>query len=227
MNAAPRANLEGRHLLLVVAAPSEARAILGARPEPAPWRPTPVSSGFDLVLSGVGKANAAGATAAAIATSRYAAVLSVGIAGAYGDLPIGAAVAGVAAVYADEGVQASDGFTDIAALGFPPADLPGVRFPADPELFQVLRTLADASGVIATVSTCSGTDALAAERAARTGAIAECMEGAAVLHAAHRLGVPAAELRVISNTTGDRPRQVWNMGLALSKLADVIGRLRA
>ena len=43
-------------------------------------------------------------------------------------------------------------------------------------------------------------------------------EGAGLLHAARRLGVPAIELRVISNTTGDRDRQQWDLPAALEAL---------
>ena len=75
-----------------------------------------------------------------------------------------------------------------------------------------------ATGPIATVATCSGTDALAAGIAVRTGAIAEAMEGAAVLHAARLLGAPAIELRSISNRTGDRDRQDWKLSEAFEAL---------
>jgi len=74
-------------------------------------------------------------------------------------------------------------------------------------------------GHIATVATCSGTDLQAQQVARRTRAIAEAMEGAAVVHAARRLGVPAIEIRTISNTTGDREQQQWNLEGALAALA--------
>ena len=50
---------------------------------------------------------------------------------------------------------------------------------------------------------------------------------AAVLHAAGLQGVPALELRIISNTTGARDRQVWNLDLALDRLADLVGLLQS
>ena len=59
--------------------------------------------------------------------------------------------------------------------------------------------------------------------AARTKAVAEAMEGAAVVHAARRLGVPAIELRVISNTTGDRDNQKWDLAGALAALGRSLG----
>ena len=58
------------------------------------------------------------------------------------------------------------------------------------------------SGPTATGAQCSGTEAAAREIVRRTGAVAEAMEGAAVVHAARRLGTAGIELRVISNTTG-------------------------
>ena len=80
-------------------------------------------------------------------------------------------------------------------------------------------------GSIATVATCSATDELADEIALRTGSVAEAMEGAAVLHAARVLGVPALELRVISNTTGNRGEQVWDLPRAFEALSDLAGAL--
>jgi futalosine hydrolase len=56
----------------------------------------------------------------------------------------------------------------------------------------------------------------------RTGCICEAMEGAAVVHAAMRVGAPAIELRTISNTTGNREQQEWNISLALENLGATV-----
>jgi len=48
------------------------------------------------------------------------------------------------------------------------------------------------------------------------------MEGAAVVHAANRLGAPAIEIRTISNTTGHRESQQWDMNLAFTNLGRVV-----
>ena len=90
-----------------------------------------------------------------------------------------------------------------------------------------LKPLCDATGPVATVSTCSGTDSLAAAVQTRTGAVVEAMEGAAVALVARRLDIPCGELRVVSNTTGDRPNQQWDIRGALDRLGAVIGRLAA
>ena len=51
--------------------------------------------------------------------------------------------------------------------------------------------------------------------------MAEAMEGAAVVHAARRVGVPAIEIRSISNTTGDRATQRWDIAAAFAALQGV------
>ena len=51
------------------------------------------------------------------------------------------------------------------------------------------------------------------------------MESAAVVHAARRLRVPAIEVRVISNTTGDRAKQVWNLSGSLKTLGEAMRKV--
>lgn len=205
------------------------------------WTFLSPTSRFDLLLSGVGKANAAAATARCLDTSRHALVLSLGIAGALPSAPAGTRVAPVAAavplalgsiivatrsVYADEGVQTPGAWVDCAAMGFGPGPgFEGMSLAGDAALVAALAPVAQATGPVATVSTCSGTNTLAATIAARTGALAEAMEGAAVGQVAARLGMRFAEVRTISNTTGDREKQIWNMPLALAALRRVAARL--
>lgn len=227
--------LSGRGpVLLVVAAPVEARAVLaalGAPPEGAErvWTPLPAAGRFEVVISGVGKSAAAGATARFLDPDRHAGVLSLGVAGALPGtgLELGSVVLGTRAVFADEGFETPDGFTDISTAGFPPGPEGGMGVTCRPELNTALAPLSDTSGVIATVSTCAGTDARAAEVAMRTGAVAEAMEGGAVGVSAARVcrGLWFSELRVISNTTGDRAGQRWDLALALERLAETAGRL--
>ena len=98
-----------RRVLVAVAAPAEARAVLGgfgganADPDGAEtaWKLVAVSDRFDVVVTGVGKANAAGAVARVTDPARHGAVLSVGVAGALprggAELPLRATVAAQAA----------------------------------------------------------------------------------------------------------------------------------
>ncbi len=218
-----------KRVLVVVAAPAEVRAVwaglsaglgLGIAWPGEAWAPARVGR-FDVVESGVGKANAAGATARFARADEHAGIVSLGIGGALPEsgLRLGAVVLSTASVFADEGVQAGDGFRDIAAMGFPPTQQwSGVAMPPDAALNAQLAPLAEREGAIATVSTCSGTDELAREVVRRTGAIVEAMEGAAVLQAAARVGLGGAEVRVVSNTTGARSRQAWDLRGALEGL---------
>lgn len=223
----------GGRVLLALAAPSEARAALAALGAPAelserPWTLHAISPRFDLIVTGVGKVNAGGAVAKHLDPARHAAVLSMGIAGALphpSRPPLGACIVASASVYADEGLQTPTAFLDCSAMGFPLGPFEGGTIVPSPALLSALSPLADIVGSIATVSTCSGTDALAEMVARRTGGVAEAMEGASIAHVAARLGVPAGEVRIISNTTGDRPGQRWDLKGGLARLEMVIARL--
>ena len=101
------------------------------------------------------------------------------------------------------------------------------HLPPAPELVQILRPLVHYEGIIATVSTCSGTDLRAEQVAVRTGAEYENMEGAAVGLVAYRLRRRFAEVRIVSNTTGERPRQRWEIVAALDSLSKFSASLAA
>lgn len=222
----------GRRALLAVAAASECRAVLIGlgSPDtsvPALWTTTQIGP-WDILLTGISKSNAAAATALALDPKIHGAVLSMGVAGAYpprGAALMGSTVAGTRSVMADEGVVAPGGFLDCPAIGFPIFGGPADAAVSDPGLLEALTPHVDATGPIATVSACSGTDELAAILSGRTGAIAESMEGAAVGLVAARRGVAFIELRAISNTTGDRDRQTWDMRAALDRLSDLASGL--
>ena len=232
-----------QRLLIIVAAASEARALCRALGHEAlplrAWLPIPISLHADLLLTGVGKANAAGATAGALAGQSYYAAINLGIAGALPSLDagldltfslaLGTALIASTSTFADEGLESPGGtFQSLAEMGFPMIDEPvispgagGPSFAADAGLVARLTRLVDLAAPIATVSTCSGTHARAIEIARRTGALAECMEGAAAALVCARRGVAFAELRVISNTTGDRPSQIWKIREALERLGQL------
>lgn len=214
-------------MLLCIASPVEVRAALrafGKQIEADYWRPIECGE-VDLVMTGIGKSNAAGACARFFDPSRHGVIGCAGIGGALPslhELPLGTSVVASSCIFADEGVRTPDGFIDCSVMGFPLGSFPGSAVPVCAELLDSIRTLVDTAAPIATVSVCSGTDAQAREVAARTGSPVECMEGAAVALVAHRLGAPMFEVRVISNTTGDRHRQSWDLKHALTRLERVL-----
>jgi len=198
-------------ILIVTAVEAEARAI-GLIP------------GAHTIVSGIGRTNAACAvTEALLGPDRYRAVICAGVAGILpgADLAVGDALAASACIYAEEGIVTTGGFSDVRGIGFPLGDFPGNVVPVDEELLDCCARIAPI-GPIATVATCSGTDDAARTVRSRTGAEAEAMEGAAAVHAARRLGHAAIELRVMSNRTGERSQQGWDLDAALSRLGTFV-----
>jgi len=158
--------------------------------------------GLDGLVCGIGPVEAAAATARALALRRWEAVLHVGIAGGR-QLAPGTLAIGAEAVYCD--IAAAITLID--------------RVAADPQLLDVARrVLPDAP--ILTIGTS------AAVGATHGGAIVEAMEGFGVLRAAELAGVPAVEVRAISNAVGETNRSLWQLDTALEALAEALPRLR-
>ena len=174
--------------------------------------------GFADAIVGVGKVAAAIRTTQLLTARRPDWVLLIGVCGAYpgSGLDVGALCLVGEELLADEGVALADGgFLDLAAMGLGAIG----PFAADP------RRTAAAAAVLAapvvrgaTVSSCSGHDALASAIARRSGAAVETMEGAAVLQVCAHFGVPAVQLRCVSNRTGERARGGWDLRGAIDRL---------
>lgn len=204
--------------LVVVAVDAERRA-LGER--------CLSDSQVTVAVAGIGRTNAAACVAEHLARADaegrpFIAVVGAGIAGALpgSGLSIGDRVVASECVYVEEGIELPGGFMGMEGLGFALGDFPANRVPVDPGLLAMFAPLGHV-GPVATVATCSGTDRAASEVVRRTAALCEAMEGAAVVHAARRSGIPAIEVRAISNTTGERERQEWRLQDALAALSAV------
>ena len=65
----------------------------------------------------------------------------------------------------------------------------------------------------------------AAVNGARDGVLVEAMEGFGVLRAAGIAGVPAIEIRAISNAIGERDRRRWEIGKAITALSSAVPAL--
>jgi futalosine hydrolase len=161
------------------------------------------SGARDTLCCGIGPAESGVRTALGLAELRPDAVLHVGIAGAP-ELDTGSVVIGSEAFYAD--------IVDPRSL------LPRVEraYPA-PELVEAARrALPDAQ--VMPITSC-----------ARVGGGGEChveaMEGFSVLRAAELAGVPAVEVRTISNRPADIDRGLWRIEDALARLGESVPRL--
>lgn len=175
------------------------------------------SGGLADAIVGVGKVAAAMHTTQLLLTRRPSWLLLIGVCGAYAGsgLDVGALCVVGEEMLADEGVALADGFLDLATMGL--GDI-------GPFAGDVERTAAVAAvlGVPvvrgATVSGCSGHDALALAIAGRSGAAVESMEGAAVFQVCAQLGVPVVQLRCVSNRAGDRARGGWDLRGSIARL---------
>ncbi|MCS7078460.1 MAG: futalosine hydrolase [Chloracidobacterium sp.] len=176
-----------------------------------------------ILLTGVGIIRAAAAAAYVLGRRRFAALLHIGVGGAYPGAPVQVGDLATAAGECDpqSGIITPAGYQDLGGLGFPLTDaFPNSLMFNSPWADWVAQQVAPAPRLLfATVACCSGTDAAAAAMAARTTAAVENMEGLAVAWTAAQFGVPYAALRAISNFTGDRERQQWNLPAACAALA--------
>lgn len=151
---------------------------------------------------GIGPVEAAAATARALALDPPAAVLHVGIAGARGITP-GGLVIGSESVYSDISAE-------IAVVD---------RLRPDARLLEALRE-AVPEALALPIGTSAAVGGAPDVRV-------EGMEGFAVLRACALVGVPAIEVRAISNEIAENNRARWRIGRALEALADALPRLLA
>jgi predicted 5'-methylthioadenosine/S-adenosylhomocysteine nucleosidase len=158
-------------------------------------------------VCGVGPVEAAAAVAAELALRPPAAVVHVGIAGARGITP-GGLVIGSEAVYCDIS-----------------AEIPVVeRVKPDSGLLASIRE-AIPEALVLPIGTSASVGASA--RDAHHNVRVEAMEGFAVLRACALAGVPAIEVRAISNELSEGDRSRWRIGRAIEAIAEVLPRLLA
>ena len=152
------------------------------------------------LVCGVGPVEAAAGTARRLAHDPPDAVLHVGIAGAHGVTP-GGLVLGSEAIYSDIS-----------------AEIPVVdRVEPDATLLDAIR-LALPEALVLPIGTSASVGGTGEARV-------EGMEGFAVLRACALAGVPAIELRAVSNEIAEGDRSRWRIGRALEALAEALPRM--
>ena len=154
------------------------------------------------LICGVGPVEAAAATARELALNPPDAVVNVGVAGGRGITP-GGLVIGSASVYVDISAQ------------IPVVD----RVEPDSALLERLR-IAIPEALVLPIGT-SGAVGGVVSGDLRV----EAMEGFGVLRACEQTGIPAVEIRAISNDLGESDRARWRIGRALESLADALPRV--
>lgn len=180
-----------------------------------------------LLTCGVGKVNAALATEAILGIRKPETVILFGCGGAYPNcgLQVGDLAVATEEIYGDEGVMTPTGFLDMQQLNLPLGRYQDEtlfnRVPLLTPMINEVRAKLKLSlnskgqslvtGPFVTVSCGSGTDQIAADVAGRTAGVCENMEGAAVAQVCLQHKVPLLELRGISNMTGNRNPEQWDI----------------
>jgi futalosine hydrolase len=167
-------------------------------------------------VCGIGRVNTASFLTEEIITKRPNSVLLVGCAGAYlgSGLLIGDIAVAQSECSVDEGILNESGCQSMEEIGIPVLTKEDVTyfniFPVDERLSDRLLECARTEGLIAeggrfiTVSAISGTKERADTINKRIGALCENMEGAAAAHICMKYDIPFAEIRGISNFSGQR-----------------------
>lgn len=188
------------------------------------------AEGLDLphaIELGVGKIEASLMLTRRLCVRLPEVVIGFGVAGAFPGrgLEVGDVCIVEQETLADEGLVTEGGFEDLVALSLASTQ----RWTADPEwTARAAGVLPEAPRVRGTtVSTISGTDALASAYAARVNAATESMEGAAVARVCEAFDVPWVQVRSISNRVGERGRGGWDLRLAKARLHEAVRALLA
>jgi nucleoside phosphorylase len=161
--------------------------------------------GHPGLVCGIGPVEAAVTTAAQLALSRPRCVLHIGVAGGRGITP-GSLAIGTEAVYAD------------LSAAIPVVE----KVEADPALLAAVR-VAMPGAIALPIATSAAVSKDRATHAFRV----EGMEGFGVLRACALAGVPAVEVRAVSNDIGEGDRSRWMIRRALDVLYDAIPRMLA
>lgn len=173
-----------------------------------------------MLVTGIGPVEAAAATSRILAISHPSAVINAGIAGGFR----GRAAVGDA--FAIETDHFEIGLEDGAPL---PALPGGAKFIAkadsDPALLDACRRIGTRIGSAITVTNVTTSQQRAEDLAARFEADVEAMEGFAVLRSAAVAGVPALELRGVSNVVGPRERSAWDFDAGAQAVAALLDRV--
>lgn len=163
----------------------------------------------ELINTGVGPVNAAHGVTVAIMQRRPDMIINCGVGGAYpsSSLSVGDVICASEEIYGDLGAQSPTGFLDMKALGFAVVSGRQNFFNELPmQVFPVTQRVR-----FVTVSTCTGTEAVAREIQSRTLGAVENMEGAAIAHVGLLHGIPVGEVRGISNVVTNRDKSSWRL----------------
>lgn len=209
--------VDRKPILIVVSVEPEKQAVLQGLGN---------SSAYEVLVGGVGIAQAAARTARQLAQKHYQGTINMGIAGGFPGKAANGSVAVATSIIAPEiGAESPEGFLTIDALGFGTQTLPAVA--NDSYIGKLQEAVSVATGTILSVMTVTGTEAtLNVRQSYGKDVVAEAMEGFGVASAAAEFGLPFAEVRSISNQVGIRDKASWEFASAFSSLTKAAEKLK-
>lgn len=190
-------------VLVIAATEAEINPFLGL---PAQQR-----QGMDTLITGVGMVATALTLGERLANTRYDVLLNVGIAGSFRrSIALGEVVWVVEDIYSELGVEDGERFIDSETAGLAPSRFySGYSHPS-------VENLRSCKGI--TVNTVHGNDTAIKAVIERFSADVESMEGAVVFQAAQHFGIPALQVRAISNYVERRNKASWQIAQAIENL---------
>lgn len=174
--------------------------------------PAAQRKGASVLVTGTGMVATAYALGKRLTTARYDLLLNVGIAGSFDrSISLGEVVCIDQDTFAELGAEDGLDFLPSDQLGLGAHTFDGGH--PDPQGVHGLRKC---RGI--TVNTVHGNEAAIDRIVERLAPQTESMEGAAVFYAAQQSGIPALQVRAISNYVERRNRASWEVQLAIENL---------
>jgi len=169
-------------------------------------------AGTDVLITGAGMVATAFALGNKLATAHYDLILNVGIAGSFDrSIPLGEVVCIYRDTFAELGAEDGGDFLDSEQLGLGRHTFEGIR-----QGYPALNGLLKCQGI--TVNKVHGNAVTISEIVRRLNPQTESMEGAAVFYVADQLGIPAMQVRAVSNYVERRNKAGWEIPRAIENL---------
>ncbi len=172
------------------------------------------SSPCTALVTGVGMVATAFTLGKHLANHTYDLAINLGIAGSFDrSIALGDVVEIIKDTFTELGAEDDQQFITLDDLGFGKTTYTTTARLSDYSKSTVLK---QATG--ATVNTVHGEKSSIAALQSRITPQIESMEGAAFFYACEQAGVPALQIRTVSNYVEKRNREAWKIGLAVKNL---------
>ncbi len=178
----------------------------------------------EVLITGVGICNSSYALGKKLASSSYDLLINLGIAGSFSKtVQLGETFQVQEDILSELGAEDGEDFISIDTLGFGQSSYKQSFFISEQEGFSTVP-----SCEAITVNTVHGHEPQIQKLLQRLPNITlETMEGASFYMAAAQEGIPAIQIRSVSNYVERRNRATWNIPLAIKNANDCVIRLLA